>query len=257
MTTWPASSLAAHDASREGESARSRLPSHAGPRPFRAAVPGRRGSHHRVDGHQPAHRDLLGGGRGRLPGGLPARDVLRAARLQRSHGEPRSVCELLGGSGSPSFAALCWRGLLSLTLSRYVQALPRHDLRVPDERPRLGADQGHARVDRPRRGADAGGRRRRRLQHLHDPRETRPAPRRAPRAGEGAQGPRPGARDRRRRLLRRGAARPDLRALPVRRRRLRPGLDSASRRVARRRRPGRSRRTSGRRACSRIAIRIG
>ena len=40
-------------------------------------------------------------------------------------------------------------------------------------------------------------------------------------AGEGAQGPRPGAGDRRRRLLRRGAARADLRALPVRRRRVR------------------------------------
>ena len=44
---------------------------------------------------------------------------------------------------------------------------------------------------------------------------------------------RPGHRGRRRRLLRGGAARADLRALPVRRRRVRPGLDPASRRVDR------------------------
>src|SRR3954451_19294457 len=48
-------------------------------------------------------------------------------------------------------------------------AVPRHDVRLPDERSRQRADQGHA------RGARAGGvelaRRRRRpgLQHLHDP----------------------------------------------------------------------------------------
>ena len=100
-------------------------------------------------------------------------------------------------------------------------ALPRHHVRLPDERPRLGADQGHARGARARRGADAGGRRRRRLQHLHDPREARHEARRVPRRGGGAQAARPRPRDRRRRLLRRGAARADLRALSRRRRRVR------------------------------------
>ena len=47
---------------------------------------------------------------------------------------------------------------------------------------------------------------------------------------------RPRPRDRRRRLLRRGAARADLRALSRGRRRVRPRLDRASRRLARRRR---------------------
>ena len=114
------------------------------------------------------------------------------------------------------------------------EAVPRRHLRLPDERPRLRADQGPARGARARRGDLRGGRRRARLQHLHDPREARPAARRAPRAGEGAEGREPGARDRRRRLLRRGAARADLRALPVRRRRVRTRLDRAPRRLARR-----------------------
>src|SRR5690242_976162 len=68
--------------------------------------------------------------------------------------------------------------------------LPRHDVRLPDERPRLRADQGHARGARPRRGARAGRGRRARLQHLHDPGEARPALRRAPRPGESAEGTR-------------------------------------------------------------------
>ena len=60
-----------------------------------------------------------------------------------------------------------------------------------------------------------------------------------------AEGARPGEGDRRRRLLRRGAARAALLALPVRRRRLRAGLDPAPRRVARRRRRGRRRAAFG------------
>ena len=87
--------------------------------------------------------------------------------------------------------------------------------------------------------ADARRSRRARLQHLHDPREARPAARRVPRRREDAQGAQPRRGDRRRRLLRRGAARPDLRALPVHRRRLRPGHDPPPRRLARRRRAGR------------------
>ena len=56
---------------------------------------------------------------------------------------------------------------------------------------------------------------------------------------------RPGDRHRRRRLLRGGAARADLRALPVRRRRVRPRLDPAPRRLARRGRRGRRARRFG------------
>ena len=53
-------------------------------------------------------------------------------------------------------------------------------LRLPDERSRLGADQGHARVARARGGAVAGGRGRARLQHVHDPREAGHEARRLP-----------------------------------------------------------------------------
>ena len=68
----------------------------------------------------------------------------------------------------------------------------------------------------PRRGDVAGRRRRRRLQHVHRPREARHAPRRVPRQRRGAEARAARSRDRRRRLLRGGAARADLRALPVR-----------------------------------------
>ncbi len=78
--------------------------------------------------------------------------------------------------------------------------------------------------------------RRRRLQHLHDPREARHEARRLPRRGGGAEAPRSRSRDRGRRLLRGGSARAHLRALPGRRRRVRARVDRAPRRVARRRR---------------------
>ncbi len=78
--------------------------------------------------------------------------------------------------------------------------------------------------------------RRRRLQHVHDPREAGHAARRVPRKRGRAEARAAGRRRRRRRLLRGGAARADLRAVPVRRRRLRPGLDPAPRRVDRGRR---------------------
>ncbi len=118
-------------------------------------------------------------------------------------------------------------------------ALPRYDVRVPDERPRLRTHSRPARGARARRGNSAGGSRRARLQHLHDPREARPAARRIPRQREGAEDPLSGHDRRRGRLLRRGSARPDLRALPLRRRRLRAGHDPPPRRLARRRRSGR------------------
>ena len=123
------------------------------------------------------------------------------------------------------------------------EALPRHHVRVPDERARLRADQGNARVARPRRGGLRRGGRRHRLQHVHRPREARPALRSAPRAGHRAQESRPRPGHRGRRVLRGGAARADLRALSRRRRRLRPRLDPAPGRLARRRRHGRSART--------------
>src|ERR671919_1070547 len=51
------------------------------------------------------------------------------------------------------------------------EALPRHDVRVPDERARLRAHQGPARVARPWRGRLSGGGGRDRLQHVHRARE--------------------------------------------------------------------------------------
>src|SRR5919109_2918498 len=109
------------------------------------------------------------------------------------------------------------------------EAVPRHDVRLPDERPRLGADQGHAGGARTGGERRAGGRRRPGLQHVHDPREAGSTVRGAPRAGTGAQGARSREGNRGRRGLRPGAARAALRALPVRRRCLRAGVDPASR----------------------------
>ena len=82
--------------------------------------------------------------------------------------------------------------------------------------------------------------RRARLQHVHDPREARPrsSPRTSATRGA-ASSANPELVDRRRRLLRRGPARADLRALPVVDVAFGPGLDPAPRRLARRRRPRR------------------
>ena len=91
--------------------------------------------------------------------------------------------------------------------------LPRDDLRLPDERSRQRAHQGHARGARTGGGGDTGRRGCRRLQHLHDPREARHEACCVPRRGGRAEARGAGPGDRRRRLLRRGAARPDLRAL--------------------------------------------
>ena len=65
--------------------------------------------------------------------------------------------------------------------------LPRHDVRLPDERARLRAHPRPAGGARARGGVDAGRGRRARLQHLHDPREARPAARRATSATRGAK----------------------------------------------------------------------
>ena len=81
--------------------------------------------------------------------------------------------------------------------------------------------------------ASEGGRRRPRLQHLHDPREARHQALRLSRRRRCPEAREPRPRDRRRRLLRGGAAGAHLRALPARRRRLRARLDPAPGRVDR------------------------
>ena len=72
--------------------------------------------------------------------------------------------------------------------------LPRHHFGCQMNAHDSRADQGHARVARARRGAVAGGRRRPRLQHLHDPREARHEARRLPRRRGRAQAREPGRR---------------------------------------------------------------
>ena len=112
------------------------------------------------------------------------------------------------------------------------EALPRHDVRLPDERARLRADEGHARRARLRRGRGARGRRRDPLQHLLDPREGRhevprpPRPRQAPEARGSV------ADHRRRRLLGAVGQGRGLRALSLRRRRVRARPGAQARRVS-------------------------
>ncbi len=81
------------------------------------------------------------------------------------------------------------------------------------------------------RGARARRRRPDPLQHLLDPREGRRPLRRPPARGEGAQAARPGARDRRRRLLGAVGQGAGLPPVPVRRRRVRPRPGAQARRV--------------------------
>ena len=111
--------------------------------------------------------------------------------------------------------------------------LPPDHVRLSDEQPRLRAHQGHARVARPGGGRLEGGGRSRRLQHVHDPREARHQALRLSRRCRCPEARESRPRDRRRRLLRRGAAGAHLRPLSAGRRRLRAGLDPAPRRVGR------------------------
>ena len=111
--------------------------------------------------------------------------------------------------------------------------LPPDHVRLSDEQPRLRAHQGHARVARPGGGRLEGGGRSRRLQHVHDPREAGHQALRLSRRCRRAEARESRPRDRRRRLLRRGAAGAHLRPLSAGRRRLRAGLDPAPRRVGR------------------------
>ena len=69
---------------------------------------------------------------------------------------------------------------------------------------------------------------------MHDPREAGYAPRGVPGQRGGPEAGATGPRDRGRRLLCGSTARANLRAVPVRRRRVRAGLDPASRRLDRR-----------------------
>src|SRR5207248_11077438 len=84
---------------------------------------------------------------------------------------------------------------------RLREALSRHHVRVPDERARLRADEGDARVARVLGGGGARRGRRDPLQHLLDPREGRQPPDRPPRRGEAPQGGGPVAHRRGRGLL--------------------------------------------------------
>ena len=146
--------------------------------------------------------------------------VIRESRANR--GGQVTVCYLVGAT------------------SRVDEAVPRHHVRLPDERPRLRADQGHARGARARRGAA----RRRTPTCLSSTRA---------RSGRSRTSASPPTSRRRGRA---SGSDPDkviavggcyaeaqrerhLRALPASRRRLRPRLDPAPRRLARRRRRGR------------------
>ena len=85
--------------------------------------------------------------------------------------------------------------------SNDLEVVPRHHVRVPDERARLRADAGDARLARLRGGGEPRRRRPDPLQHLLDPRVGRQPLHRPPRRGEAAEVRRPRAGRRRRRLL--------------------------------------------------------
>ena len=129
-----------------------------------------------------------------------------------------------------SFGGRCRRPF-RVTLPIDGQALPRHHLRVPDERARLRADAGDARLARLRGGREPRRGRPDPLQHLLDPRVGRQPLHRPPRRGEAAQVRRPGAGRRRRRLLGAVGQGRGLPALPLRRRRLRARPDPQAGRV--------------------------
>ncbi len=101
-------------------------------------------------------------------------------------------------------------------------ALPPDDVRLPDERARLRADEGHARVARLRGGAGARGGRPDPVQHVLDPRVGRQPLHRAPGRGQAAEARAPRAGGGGRRMLGAVGQGGGVRALPVRRRRVRP-----------------------------------
>ena len=142
-------------------------------------------------------------------------DSRRSRRLVaacRARGAPRP--DLLGSR--PSVPCGRWA------------SVSRHHLRVPDERARLRAHAGDARVARLRGGREPRGGRPDPLQHLLDPRVGRQPLHRPPRRGEAAQVRRPGAGRRGRRLLGAVGQGRGLPALPLRRRRLRARARSTS-----------------------------
>ncbi len=110
--------------------------------------------------------------------------------------------------------------------------LPRHDLRLSDERARLGADEGDARVARLPRGRRPRPGRPDPVQHLLDPREGRRALHRPPRRGQAGEVRAPGCRRRGRRLLGAVGQGGGVRALPVRRRGVRPRPGAQAGRVS-------------------------
>ena len=131
--------------------------------------------------------------------------------------------------------------LAPVPLWSHDKALPRDDLRLPDERARLRAHEGHARVARLQRGSRARAGRPDPVQHLLDPRDRRQPLPRAPRRGQTPQARTARADRRRRRLLGTIGQGGGLRALPLRRRGLRPRAGPQARGVPHQRlahRPG-------------------
>ena len=103
------------------------------------------------------------------------------------------AAQLQGGARTLAFAQPhpADRQLSSNRPRRYIDRdgapLPRHHVRLPDERARLRADAGDARLARLRRGREPRRGRPDPLQHLLDPRVGRQPLHRPPRRGEAAQ----------------------------------------------------------------------
>ena len=119
------------------------------------------------------------------------------------------------------------------------EAVSPHHLRVPDERARLGAHEGHARLAGLHRGRPSRRSRSDPLQHLLHSREGRQPARGPPGRGQAPQGREPGACGRHRRLLVAVDEGAGVRAVPVRRRGLRAGAGAQAGGVPDQRQPHR------------------
>ena len=181
--------------------------------------------------HEPVAGAAQRGDRGRRRDARPGRD--RDRRRRRPPRPPSSSPASTSSTApSPATASPGWKARSPsssrpgaprrpATLADGGEALPRHHLRVPDERARLGAHARHARVARLRGGARARPGRPDPVQHVLDPRVGRQPLPRAPRTGEAAQVGGSVPRRRRRRLLGAVGQGRGLRALSVRGRRVR------------------------------------
>ena len=193
-----------------------------------------------------AYPDVRRGPGQRLAGGAPARPLpegralgVRAARPARRRGR----VQLHGGAQGarsrtrrPGSSRLTRSGTACSTsepraaalTSRSDEEVPPHHLRVPDERARLRAHEGHARGARLRRGGRARRRRPDPLQHLLDPRVGRQPADRQPRRGQAPEARGPVAGGRRGGLLVAVDEGPGVRAVPVRGRGVRARARSTS-----------------------------